>query len=214
MAALCASLDMLAFMWSSSIGDSTALRFVALAGALIAICFQGYQRYMRVVLAAIVIVLAYSFTLTGHLAEQGLLAKWMLVLHLLAVGWWIGALYPLKLCCNDLSNSKLYEVMNSFGKQAMVVVALLLVMGLVLAVDLVASFNLLLASNYGRVALLKLMLVAIILAIAARNKFLLVANIRQGKRDNLKQSIQIEIVVALALLIATSELTTLVGPSN
>ena len=69
----------------------------------------------------------------------------------------------------------------------------------------------LITSYYGNVLLIKILLVSIILAIGAINKFKIVPNIKVKQLDGqnkLKSSIEIEIILTFFVLLLTSILTT------
>ena len=84
-----------------------------------------------------------------------------------------------------------------------------------LSIQLVGSIDALVTTSYGQVLLFKLILVNSILLLAARHKFKLVPALNNSTgREMLSKSISIEIVIALAILLTTSVLTSLVGPES
>ena len=106
--------------------------------------------------------------------------------------------------------------MELFGRCAAVIVPLLLLAGFVIAYQLVGSFDLLFGSDYGQLLLLKLMMVAAILSLAALHKWRLVPALNSDNnvqaRAILAKSIIVEICLALLILSITTVLSTLVGP--
>lgn len=213
-------LDMINIMWDSSIGDTAIWRSIGLIGAatVVTLCYKliVVKRTIFVQQALLVIcllVFSYSFTLIGHISYMGVFEKALLMVHVIVMAWWFGALYPLKKACNTLGREELYQLMEGFGKQASVMVSLLLVAGLLLAIQLVGDVDALLRSNYGQTILVKLFLVTSILTIAALNKLKLVPNLESNDgRENLSKSISIEMTVAISILLLTSGLTSVVGP--
>ncbi|MBE1287076.1 MAG: copper-binding protein [Alteromonadaceae bacterium] len=214
--------DILDIMWDSPIGDGTLLRGLGLVLAIFAI--TSHIKFKSVVLSnylkqgilvSSLFLLAYTFTLIGHVSELGVFEKVLLMLHVLVMAWWFGALFPLKQACQKLSYAELHLLMESFGKQASIAVSLLLVAGLWLAFQLVGNVEELFSSSYGQTLLLKLALVTSILGIAAKHKLKLVPQLKNNDgREALSKSISIEMVVAFAILSVTAGLTSVVGPAN
>jgi len=131
------------------------------------------------------------------------------------MAWWFGALLPLRILCRQLSYPELFQVMDRFGHQAGYLVSALLLAGLSLAYITLGSFDALVSTNYGLVLLFKILVVSTILSIAAHHKFILVPRLKKHKgREALARSINIEMTLALTILIFASVLTSLVGPEN
>ncbi len=214
--------DMLSIMWGSSIGDGALFRGIGLIMAIIAVtCLSRFKsvllnKYVKQsILVCSLLILAYTFTLLGHVSEFGVFEKVLLMLHVFVMAWWFGALFPIKQACHVQDYKKLYLLMEKFGKQASVVVSMLLVSGLLLAIKLVGSVEVLLSSSYGQALLFKLSLVVSILCIAAKHKLKLVPHLKNNDgRKSLSRSISIEMIVAFAILSVTSGLTSVVGPAN
>lgn len=215
-------LDMINIMWDSSIGDTTLWRSVGLIGAATVAMFSSNltlrkrSKYVRQALLVIcLLVFSYSYTLVGHVSDMGVIEKGLLMVHVMVMAWWFGALYPLKKACNTLERGELFQLMEGFGKQASFMVSLLLVAGLLVAIQLVGSVDALLWSHYGQTILVKLLLVTCILTIAALHKLKLVPLLKSNDgREVLSKSISIEIYVAVAILLVTAGLTSVVGPAN
>jgi putative copper resistance protein D len=214
--------DILDIMWHSSIGDGTLLRGLGLVLAIFAmtshIKFKSVSLSNSIkqsILGLSLIVLSYTFSLFGHVSELGVFEKVLLMLHVLVMAWWFGALFPLKQACHEQDYEQLYSVMDKFGRQASIAVSLLLVAGLWLAFQLVGTLAALFSSSYGQTLLLKLALVVSILGIAAKHKLKLVPQLKNSDgREALSKSISIEMVVAFAILSVTAGLTSVVGPAN
>lgn len=214
--------DMLGIMWDSSIGDGTLLRTIGLMIAILvlispfklkSVVLNNYLR--QGILVSSLFLLAYTFTCIGHVSELGVFEKVLLILHVLVMAWWFGALFPLKQACHESDYGQLYSLMDKFGRQASIAVSLLLIAGLWLAFQLVGNVEELFSSSYGQTLLLKLALVTSILGIAAKHKLKLVPQLKNNDgRDALSKSISIELVVAFAILSVTAGLTSVVGPVN
>ena len=213
-------------LWNASVGESTWLRVVGFTLMLIALATfrtprkkagAGWFRLVAFTLWVIALhPLAFSFALVGHTVDLGILAQLALGLHILAIGWWIGALWPLWYACKTLDSPSLQQVMIRFGQLAVYAVALLIAAGLFLATQLVSSVSELWSTDYGRILSVKLLGVAAILSLALFHKMRLVPALSSDPKGtrHLSRSIQIEMVLAFLILLATAVLTTLVGPGH
>jgi putative copper resistance protein D len=159
-------------------------------------------------------LLAYSFTLTGHSANLGWPGAVAIVLHVSAVFWWLGSLYPLWMLCRERSPTDVFSIMDDFGRLATPFVVTVIVAGAVLAYLLLQSPAELVATAYGRALALKLLLVTALLAYAARHKWQLTPGLLQGdSAARLQRSIAWEGGVAFLVLLITASLSTLLGPA-
>lgn len=159
------------------------------------------------------LILAASFSLSGHPAELGLTAQVLLTLHVIAMASWAGALWPLYISCRLLPSDKLGLIMHQYGQIAMIIVAILIICGGILIVQLLGSVGELFTSGYGQLVLLKLTLVSSMLLLGAWHKFSLVPELlRSHNPSPLKKSIALEGFICIGVLLVTSIFTTLVGP--
>lgn len=146
--------------------------------------------------------------------------------HLLAAGAWLGGLAPLARLLGSLGSSPTTddiddraEISARFGNCAALSVGVLVLTGTVNAYFLVPEPRSLLDSTYGRVLLAKLTVFALMLAIAAMNRFRFTSNLLATKRDHasrseaarrLKRNVRLEqalgagVVVLVAVLGASS----------
>ena len=164
---------------------------------------------------AAALVMVGSFLLQGHsVSEEPRLALApLLFVHLTAVHWWLGALHPLSLLTRGSDPSLATATVAAFSTRAVCVVAALLTAGVALALTLTGA-ELRPSSPYQQRLLVKLVLVAAILAIAAWNKKrllpLLGSDYALGAAK-LRTSIRWEMAAALAVLTASAWLVG-VGP--
>jgi len=207
---------MLQIMLDSSVGAAASWRLIAalglLACALLALKWPT-SRWLSCLEAGLLGLLAYSFAATGHLAEAPLWLPLLVTLHLLCMAWWLGLLPVLWRQCGTVPAAELKQQMVRFGQQALWPVAALFLSGLVMGLQLLEPVQLL-TSDYGQVALLKLALVASLLGLAARHRWSLVANLTAAGVGKLRNSIALEMLLAVVLLLVTASLTSLVGPPN
>ncbi|MDX1537251.1 CopD family protein [Arsukibacterium sp.] len=214
---------MLNIVWQSAIGSQTVIRFSGFAALLFAaLLWSGWGKDTIVawivawILAVSGIVsLAGSFILTGHTAPLAGWVQAILLLHVLAIAAWVGALWPLKKSCDLMAISSLLTLMERFGRVAVVIVIVLLSCGLLLLLQLIGSLNALFTTDYGRFMLFKLMLVSCMLLLAAWHKFKLVKDLaRHHNSDTLRRSIMVETLLAVLVLTTTTVFTTVVGPTG
>jgi len=115
------------------------------------------------------------------------------VAHLLAAGAWLGGLVPLAyvLACHARPSrdaGPLDQVLLRFSGMGYVAVATLVGTGLVNSWFLVGSLSNLLGTPYGQVLLVKIVLFAGMVALAAANRFCLVPSISSVQRNTSEQS--------------------------
>ena len=95
----------------------------------------------------------------------------------------------------------------------MALVALLIVAGGLMVIELFDSIAEAFATSYGKVFLIKLFLVGLILAIAAINRLRLTPRLVSNSGVvSFRQSLKVEIFVALLILSITTYFSTIVGP--
>ena len=160
-------------------------------------------------------IVILSMLLAGHVTTGGLQAGILLAVHLAGLGFWLGALLPLRAMCRDPQRFggqvALADLADVFGRRAIWIVPVLLIAGTLYAVMLVGSFAALAPTPYGQVLMVKVGLVSGLLGLAALNKFLLVPALRSGEAaapSRLRRSIDWELAGVAAALLATSLMTT------
>ena len=160
-------------------------------------------------------IVILSMLLAGHVTTGGLQAGLLLAFHLAGLGFWLGALLPLRAMCRDPQRFggqvALADLADVFGRRAIWIVPVLLIAGTLYAVMLVGSVALLATTPYGQVLMVKVGLVSGLLGFAALNKFLLVPALRSGEAaasSRLRRSIDWELAGVAAVLLATSLMTT------
>ena len=158
------------------------------------------------------LLLAASFSQTGHVASLTGLWPLLLTLHVLAISAWVGSLLPLWQSCYRLAPDKLVALMQQFGQVALYLLLVLISCGVLILLQLLDSPSALFVTDYGRLMLFKLMLVAAMLLLAAWHKFSLVKALAQHQNSRLlARSIFIDMLLALLVLATSSSFTTVVG---
>lgn len=213
---------MLQVMWQSTVGNALAW---AVTGLLLltvshAISFRtGDGRIIywlqRTAAVAGMVILAYSFSLSGHVQSGGVLTAAALTVHILIIFCWLGLLFPLWLATHRLGSDQSHRLLDLFGRLALPAVVLLLGAGMLLSYQLAGWDEELLDSRYGFWLLLKLALVGVILTLAVVHKFYLVPALKRGGSARaMKRSLLLEKIVGMAILAVTTVLAVLVGPEH
>ncbi|MFT4860883.1 MAG: putative copper resistance protein D [Pseudohongiellaceae bacterium] len=218
--------SMAKLLLDSQLGDVTLYRVLGFA---VAIAVSGFFLFKSTRLskapagmffrplftlnALVLMGLALSFPLAGHVSVLNDWARFALALHVLAFAFWIGLLWPFMVLANTPDLDLLQTKLRQFGRHAIGVLVVLGSAGAVILWQLFGSLSEFFGSAYGLTMTLKLLIVIAIISIAAFNKLRLVpAIVEAGGAQRFRQSVKIEMVVAAAILVLTSYLSTLVGP--
>lgn len=140
---------------------------------------------------------------SGHAsaAEPQWLTRPMVFLHATGIAVWAGALAPLGLALKRQPD-KAGPLLRRFSRAILFVVAVLAAAGIVLAVIQVQTPSALVHTAYGRLLLLKLVLLVFLFTLAAVNRFKLTAPAEAGETEvqrRLARSIGIEVLIVLAI---------------
>lgn len=202
---------MVSFAWESPMGTSTALRSIGFALTLAVFSSGSVARIVALVGASLIIG---SYAFVGHSTGE---PRWalavLLVVHLFAAAFWVGALLPLWRVADEGPSGA--ATLHRFGKIAAWVVAVLVIVGTIYAWYLSGSPLALVGTAYGAVLVAKIGAVAVLLGLAALNKLRLVPALASGSlgaSSALKRSIIFETVVVLGILLATATLTSITTP--
>lgn len=160
---------------------------------------------------------AGGFGLGGHTATAPPAALFApaLALHVALAMVWLGALAPLFLSLRHDPPAVAQAVLARFSDRALVGVPMLLAIGTVLAMRQLPDGSGLLGTLWGRILLLKLGLLAALLAIGGTNRLWLVPALAAGDPragPRLRRLLGIDLVLAVALLTATAGLGTTPPP--
>ena len=217
--------DMASLLLETQLGEVTYMRLTGFILAFISslIFFrkavrlpqQSFYRLLLGVHGIAFLFVAFSFTKAGHVSVLTGIARTAVVFHLYAFSAWIGSLFPLLLLTNSTELNLLKKLMQQFGDNALGIVIILAGMGALMLLELLDNPAELYTTPYGWVFLLKLFLVLVTLSVAAINKLVLVpAIVNNASALRLRRSIRVEMVAITLVLIATSYLSTIVGPAG
>src|SRR5262249_20868898 len=155
--------------------------------ALVAASLLGRRSRWRDAGAAVG-ALAAAFAVgcsSGHAATAQ--PQWLSLLaisiHAAAIAYWLGALWPLATLARAAPPAEAAAILRRFSRFAVGLVALLLAAGILLALLHVAHPDDLYLTAYGRLLLLKVLLVALLLGIALFNQRQLTPALRRGHRQ-------------------------------
>jgi copper resistance protein D len=133
--------------------------------------------------------------------------------HLLAAGAWLGSLAPLYAAVDALAPDLGAQAARRFSPLGMLSVAILAAGAVAQSWILIGGLRGLLGTDYGRVALVKLALLLVLLALAAANRFRFTPAMRgpagADAGRGLRRSIAVETAVGLAVVFAASLLADL-----
>jgi len=217
--------DMASLLLETQLGEVTYMRLTGFILAFISslIFFrkavrlpqQSFYRLLLGVQGIAFLFVAFSFTKAGHVSVLTGIARTAVVFHLYAFSAWIGSLFPLLLLTNSTELNLLKKLMQQFGDNALGIVIILAGMGALMLLELLDNPAELYTTPYGWVFLLKLFLVSVTLSVAVINKLVLVpAIVNNASALRLRRSIRVEMVAVTLVLIATSYLSTIVGPAG
>jgi len=159
---------------AGSFGVFVALASIALALALLATL---KVRATRLFAALAFVGVPAALASTGHAssADPQWLTRSAVFIHTAVVAFWIGALLPLALLLRQPAKVAV-RPMQRFATAMPLLLVLLIGAGIALAVVQIKTPDALLSTDYGRVFVAKLMVVAVLLGLAAINRYRLTAS--------------------------------------
>lgn len=188
--------------FQTSYGTEAALAALALLAGACALKWRAYGRAFSLAgLCGCGLALAAS----GHAASAD--PQWLMrpavLLHGVAVAFWVGSLAPLAALLLS-SDEEAVPALRRFSRAIPYLLALLLAAGIALAlVQMDRTPSAFLSTAYGRVLLAKLVLVAALLLLAAWNRWRLTGPVVAGAPqagNRLRRAILMEIVLVSAIL--------------
>jgi copper transport protein len=187
--------------WKVASGTSAGpALLVAVAAMLFALLALGSAWCARALAIIAFVGVGLSLAMTGHAATAPpeLLTRPAIFLHGLGVAFWIGALAPLGALLSKRPVATL-PVVNRFSRIAAPAVGVLALTGLALAIVQLEKPSALVETRYGLILSIKLVLVLVLLALAALNRFRLTPAGDLKAAQSLKRSIVLECAIALGI---------------
>lgn len=198
------------------LSTSGAALCLQITGALLLLTSVGDDDAIAIrVSYALLPMLGFAFS--GHAAGIGPVEGLVAVVHVSIAGWWLSSLYYLRHCCQQEQFDRLITIVARFSSLAFTVTGALVIAGLALVMILVDFSEDAWLSLYGRILIVKLCVVAGLLALAGYNRRRLTP--RLLARDStairaLRQTISIELTLIAAVLTVTAILTTYASPHD
>jgi copper transport protein len=204
------------------VGRTTTLaRSMAVAAAGLALsALSARLRLPSARMAARVIgmlLIVGSFGLTGHAAtvEPATAMGPSVAVHAGLAAFWWGSLLGLGVVLDGSAPTAAAPVLRRFSRSAVIAVAVLLVLGIAIALVQLRRVSALVEPGYGLVLCAKLLLAGGLLAIASYNKLRLLPRLAGGDiaaLKTLRRSVRGEMVLVLAVFAATAALGQLPPP--
>ena len=200
--------------WNSPARAALMCRLLGLM--LIAVGLRG--RTGRWTIAAIggAVLATGAFTLTGHTsvsAHRVALAV-LLMLHLLVVAFWFGALWPLYMASLRETPAGAADIIERFTAVATWLVPVILLAGIVMAVLLLPNVSAL-SEPYGLLLIAKVVGFAALMGLAAANKWRLGPALVHGPAQSgrwFRRSVAAEYVLIAVVLTITAVMTSFYSP--
>jgi putative copper resistance protein D len=204
--------SLLHMTWQAGAGRDNSMRAIGLLLAALG-AWSGRPGWPASLGAAMA---ATSFAWTGHARLLSpAVAPLMLAVHLMGAAFWLGALISLRCVARDGDVPRLARVTARFGTLAPCVVGVMMAAALGLLSMMLGGVAPLWSSGYGRIAMLKAGLVAVLLCLAAFNKLRLTPRLLAGDAaaaGSLNVSVRAELWMGVLILTVTAALTTITGP--
>jgi putative copper export protein len=200
--------------WNSPARAALICRLLGLL--LIAAGLQGASVLWTIVAVGGAVLATAAFTLTGHTsvnAHRGALAA-LLMLHLLVVAFWFGALWPLCVATLRETPARASDIIERFTVVATWLVPVILLAGIVMAVLLLPNVSAL-SEPYGELLIAKVVGFAVLMGLAAANKWRLGPALVHGPAQSerwFRRSVAAEYVLIAAILTITAVMTSFFSP--
>lgn len=198
--------------WRLGAASTVGISAAAMIGGLLILALGLAMRRGEIAMALVLLgalSAPTSLALTGHAVTAGWPAQAVLALHSITVAFWLGAFWPLLVIVRTCPSTEAAAIVHRFSRLAMLLVAVLCATGVGTALTRISDRAGLLASDYGRMLLFKVLFVAALLAVAAINRYRLLPAMSSGVADaarDLQRNIRIELVLGVAVLLITAVL--------
>jgi copper transport protein len=187
---------------ATTLGPSLVIAAAAMGFGCLALRLPS-AKTARALSAVAMAGVGLSLAVSGHAstAPPQWLTRPAVFLHGIGLAWWVGALLPLMALALRPAQP-LLPVLHRFSRMAVPVVGVVALTGFLLAVIQLESASALISTNYGRILCIKLALVAVLLALAALNRFRVTPALQSRPQDTrlLVRSIAFECAVVVAIL--------------
>jgi copper transport protein len=187
--------------------------------ALVMVGLRPNGRWRQPALGLGVVLALLPFPLVGHAAVAA--TRWIawpaMLAHVALAAFWIGAFLPLLRALDHAPPMSASGAVRRFSTLAIVAVPLLILAGTVLALLRIDRPMALIESTYGQLLAAKLFLVAVLLALAAGNRWYLTPRLMAGELAavrGLRATIRIEVLLAALVLVVSAWLGRTAPPAS
>ena len=200
--------------WNSPARAALICRLLGLLLIAVGLREAGVRRTILAVGGAV--LATGAFTLTGHTsvnAHRAALAG-LLMLHLLVVAFWFGALWPLYFASLQETPARASDIIERFTAVATWLVPVILLAGIVMAVLLLPNVSAL-SEPYGLLLIAKVVGFAVLMGLAAANKWRFGPALVHGPVQNglwFRRSVAAEYGLIAAVLTITAVMTSFFSP--
>lgn len=191
-------------LWQTALGTAYGNTLLLMLAALLAAWIANHASAMvaRPLTLLATLLLGSAFAVSGHAssAPPVWLARPAVLIHTTMVVLWIGSLLPLLLLLRQTTDN---SVLRGFSKIIPWVLTPLLISGVVLTLLQIDRWSALWQTDYGRILSGKLIVVLLLLALAALNRYRLTAAVQRGApaaRRWLTRMIGAEAILVLIVL--------------
>jgi len=200
--------------WNSPARAALICRLLGLL--LIAVGLQNAGVRGTILAAGGAVLATGAFTLTGHTSvnvHRAALAV-LLMLHVLVVAFWFGALWPLYTASLRETPARASDIIERFTAVATWLVPVILLAGIVMAVLLLPNVSAL-SEPYGKLLIAKVVGFAVLMGLAAANKWRLGPALVHGPVQSglwFRRAVAAEYVLIAAVLTITAVMTSFFSP--
>jgi copper transport protein len=187
--------------FGASYGNTVTAALLALLVAIVSMSVP-WKAGVRPLSALALLGVGLALAASGHAADAAphWLTRPAVFLHATAIAFWVGALIPLAFQLSPAASNA--TVLERFSRLIPYPIAALVIAGTLLAAIQVESPQALFTTNYGRVLIAKLVVLAALFALAMRNRWRLTKPALGGDtaaRAALARSIRLEVILVCAV---------------
>ncbi len=195
--------------WRLGLSTSTATSALTIVTGLGIIMAAGQSQRWRSWLEALGALIALSgLSVTGHAATGPDWVRMTATVHALLAGFWLGAFWPLLRLIPAHPTAALAAA-RRFSHLAVPALLALAATGFGMSLLRITSLDQFVGSPYGQLLVIKLLIVAALLVVAAANRWQATPALAAGRRgasDDLMRNLRLEIGLGAIVLLLTSVL--------
>jgi len=206
--------ELQSLVWQTAVSTAWIVRLLALL--LMAIGVRRTGTGLALIGLLGVALATVSFTLIGHTVLAA--GPWLpaaLAVHLAAVAFWFGSLLPLAVLARHEPPERAAHIVTAFSRVATWVVIALFIAGTILLLSLLPDWSAL-ATPYGLLVLAKVAAFAILMGLAALNRWRYAPLLVQqtSARQAFRRTVLAEYLLISSVLLLTAVLTTCYSPEE